>query len=165
MTGLAPSLLCGLHLAGCNLPRGGLEDKGVITAEEMQGLDLTRCELAVLSACESNVGLVRAGQGIMSMQRALAIAGARGSITSLWKVDDQATRVFFTAFYRYLWEEGMSPPEALRRVKLDMIHGRILPGTEGVDRGPDKPRKLGKKPKNYSHPFYWASFVYWGQVE
>lgn len=165
ITGLAPSLLCGLCLAGSNLPREGREDKGVITAEEIQGLDLDGCQLAVLSACESNVGLVREGQGIMSLQRALAIAGARGSVTTLWKVDDQATKLFFKEFYRRLWEDGMSPPAALRSVKLSMLHRRILPENEGTRRGPREPRNLKELPLDYSHPFFWASFVYWGRVD
>ena len=55
-------------------------------------LDLSNCELAVLSACETNVGIRRAGQGIQSLQGALHAAGARTAITSLWKVDDRPTR-------------------------------------------------------------------------
>ncbi len=163
--GLAPSVLCGLRLAGCNRPREGVEDPGVITAEEIQGLDLSDCRLAVLSACESNVGLIREGQGIMSLQRSLGIAGARGTVTTLWKVDDEATKLFFTEFYRLLWKEGMSPAEALQEVKLAMLHGRILPGKEGAERGPREPKKTAEKPADYTDPFYWASFVYWGAVE
>jgi CHAT domain-containing protein len=161
ISGLAPSLLCGLKLAGYNLPRAGLEDEGAITAEEIQGLDLAGCELAVLSACESNVGLVRTGMGIMSMQRALGIAGAGGSITSLWKVDDKATRKFFTAFYRYLWIDKMTPPVALQRVKLDMIHGEILPDEGDRIRTPSG---LLSPLVDYSAPYFWAGFVYWGKV-
>lgn len=146
--GLAPLLLCGLLLAGANQ-----EDQkdGVLTAEELTGLDLSRCELAVLSACESNVGIVRTGQGIMSLQKALWIAGVRRSITSLWKVDDEATRALFEEFYKELWKGNLNPSEALRRAKLRMIRGRIRPN--------------GKKDKDYTHPFYWAAFVLWGDPE
>jgi len=161
--GLAPSLLSGLLLAGCGLKTNGNGTRGIVTAEEMQGLDLSSCKLVVLSACESNVGLVRAGRGIMSMQRALSVAGARGSITSLWKVDDEAPRLFFTNFYRYLWQDDMSPAAALRQVKLDMANGKIVPTKAGANRGPPKPRKLGSRPRDYTHPFYWAAFVFWGR--
>ena len=140
-----------------------------------QGLDLSFCELAVLSACESNVGLVRAGQGIMSLQRALGIAGARGSITSLWKVDDLATQLLFTEFYRLLWEEKMPPAEALhcaklwlRKLTLDEIKQCIadLPGGElrGVLPERTEPESLSAY-HPYASPFFWASFVYWGKVE
>ncbi len=102
--GLAPSLLCGLAFAGAN----GEADKhgrvrGVMTAEEIGAMDLTGVELCVLSACETNVGLRRGGQGIASLQTALHAAGVRTAITSLWKVDDHATLELMTEFYRRLW--------------------------------------------------------------
>jgi CHAT domain-containing protein len=165
----------GLKLAGCNLPRERREDKGVITAEEIHGVDLTNCELAVLSACETNVGLVRTGQGIMSLQRALAIAGAKGSITSLWKVDDQGTMLFFTKFYRLIWEEKMHPAEALRETKLWLKSltlddaKRLLADLPGIRErgvtleGVDPNLSISDHP--YAHPFYWASFVFWGKIE
>jgi hypothetical protein len=53
-------------------------------------------------ACETNVGIRRAGQGIQSLQTALHAAGARTAITSLWKVDDAATRKLMERFYTYL---------------------------------------------------------------
>ena len=52
---------------------------GILTAEELATFDLRNCELAVLSACETNVGIRRAGQGIQSLQTALHAAGARTS--------------------------------------------------------------------------------------
>ncbi len=102
--GLAPSLLCGLAFAGAN----GEADmygrvRGVMTAEELSAMDLTGVELCVLSACETNVGLRRGGQGIASLQTALHAAGVQTAITSLWKVPDEATRELMTEFYRRLW--------------------------------------------------------------
>ncbi len=102
--GLAPSLLCGLAFAGAN----GEADmygrvRGVMTAEEISAMDLSGVELCVLSACETNVGLRRGGQGIASLQSALHAAGVRTAITSLWKVPDEATRELMTEFYRRLW--------------------------------------------------------------
>ncbi len=102
--GLAPSLLCGLAFAGAN----GEADmygrvRGVMTAEEISAMDLTGVELCVLSACETNVGVRRGGQGIASLQTALHAAGVRTAITSLWKVPDEATRELMTEFYRRLW--------------------------------------------------------------
>lgn len=173
ISGLAPSLLCGLKLSGCNLARDGFDDPCVITAEEIQGIDLSNCELAVLSACESNVGLIRAGQGIMSLQRAIGIAGAHGSITSLWKVNDQATRLFFIEFYRLLWEEKMEPPEALRETRLWLrgltlaeVRGLLAGVPVGEIRGVRKRIETtdSKEVYPYDFPRFWASFVYWGRV-
>ncbi len=117
--GFAPETLCGLVLAGANR---GLDSSGkapgILTAEELAALDLSNCELAVLSACETNVGLRRAGQGIQSLQTALQVAGVRTAITSLWKVDDAATRRLMQLFYTHLWVEGLGAADALWRAKM-----------------------------------------------
>jgi CHAT domain-containing protein len=113
VVGFLPETLCGLALAGAN---HGPE--GILTAEELATLDLTNCELAVLSACETNVGIRRAGQGIQSLQTALHAAGARTAITSLWKVDDAATRRLFELFYTKLWSENLGPADALWQAKM-----------------------------------------------
>jgi len=116
--GFAPETLCGLALAGAD---HGMNEQGnvpgIMTAEELATLDLSGCELAVLSACETNVGIRRAGQGIQSLQTALHTAGSRTAITSLWKVDDAATRKLFEFFYTYLWGEKMGKADALWKAK------------------------------------------------
>jgi len=118
VSGLAPMTLCGLALAGANRGRDSLgRVPGILTAEELCSLDLSRCELAVLSACETNVGIRRAGQGIQSLQTALYAAGARTSITSLWSVDDAATRRLMEVFYTNLWIAKMPKAEALWQAK------------------------------------------------
>jgi len=118
VSGLAPMTLCGLALAGANKGRDSLgRVPGILTAEELCSLDLSQCELAVLSACETNVGIRRAGQGIQSLQSALYAAGARTSITSLWKVDDAATRRLMEVFYTNLWIEKMPKADALWQAK------------------------------------------------
>ena len=114
----APLGLCGLAFAGAN---GGHDRvgraSGILTAEELAGMDLSACELAVLSACESNVGLRSAGLGIQSLQSALHTAGVRTAVTSLWKVNDQATRVLMEHFYTNLWVDGMTKADALWEAK------------------------------------------------
>ncbi|MBL8863220.1 MAG: tetratricopeptide repeat protein [Planctomycetes bacterium] len=120
-TGYAPELLCGLALSGANHGRDALgRVPGILTAEELAGFDLTTCELAVLSACETNVGLRRAGQGLQSLQGALHAAGVRRAITSLWKVDDDATRALFVRFYEGLWQRGLPTAEALWQAKQSL---------------------------------------------
>lgn len=111
-----PESLCGLAFAGANRSgEGGVEAR--LTAEEVGALDLARCELAVLSACETNVGIRRAGEGIQSLQSALHAAGVHASITSLWTVDDVATRRLFEVFYTRLWRDGASRADALWSAK------------------------------------------------
>ncbi|MEZ5976982.1 MAG: CHAT domain-containing tetratricopeptide repeat protein [Planctomycetota bacterium] len=113
IAGFLPETLCGLALAGANHGVAGR-----LTAEELATLDLTDCELAVLSACETNVGIRRAGQGIQSLQTALHAAGARTAICSLWKVDDAATRRLFEVFYTKLWKDGLGKADALWQAKM-----------------------------------------------
>jgi CHAT domain-containing protein len=119
LTGFAPETLCGLALASANRGKDSLgRVPGILTAEELASFDLRNCELAVLSACETNVGIRRAGQGIQSLQTALHAAGARTAITSLWKVDDAATRLLFELFYTKLWKEHLGKADALWQAKM-----------------------------------------------
>ena len=121
LLGFAPETLCGLALAGAN---EGLNSTGkvpgMITAEELSALDLGNCELAVLSACETNVATPRAGQGIQSLQTALHAAGVRTAITTLWRVDDDAARRLMELFYTKLWRDEMPKSKALWQAKMEM---------------------------------------------
>jgi len=118
VVGLAPMALCGIALAGANRGADQLgRVAGVLTAEEIQALDLKNCDLTVLSACETNVGIKRSGLGILSLQSALHAAGARTAITSLWKVDDDRTRELMVDFYRRLWIEHQPKASALWQAK------------------------------------------------
>lgn len=102
--GLSPLVLCGLALTGANLaPDANGDFPGIVTGEELAALDLSRCELAVLSACDTHEGEKHVGQGVASLQRALFTAGVQTTITSLWKVPDEAARELMTDFYRRLW--------------------------------------------------------------
>lgn len=121
VAGFLPEALCGLAFAGAN--QGANEQghvPGILTAEELSALDLSNCELAVLSACETNVGLRRAGQGIQSLQTALHGAGVRTAITSLWKVPDAATRRLMELFYENLWQDNLGKADALWQAKMTL---------------------------------------------
>ncbi len=127
--GTAPMLLCGLAFSGANLPKDALDRvPGLVTAEEISSWDLRRCELAVLSACNTNVGVRRAGQGVASLQKALHMAGARSVVTSLWKVPDEATRELMQDFYRRLWVQEKPKWQALWEAKLRLRAARDSEG-------------------------------------
>ena len=115
---LAPMTLCGLALADANTASSpAAHAASRLTAEELAGLDLTACELAVLSACETHAGTSGAGRGIQSLQTALHAAGVRAAVTSLWRVDDAATATLMRDFYEGLWLQDLPLGEALWRAK------------------------------------------------
>jgi CHAT domain-containing protein len=133
-----PMLRSGLALAGANTwlkagnPPEEAED-GLLTAEDVTGLDLQATELVVLSACETGLGQVHVGEGVFGLRRAFVLAGARTLVMSLWKVPDEPTRELMEDFYARLLA-GQARAEALRQAQLAL------------------------KAK-YPEPFYWGAFI------
>jgi len=133
---LAPLLHSGVALAGAaRKPEdaglaedGTLPDRedGILTAEEVQSLDLRGTELVVLSACETGLGQGHYGQGVLGLQRAFQAAGASAVVASLWKVDDAATTVLMEQFYTNLWSRKMPKLEALRQAQLTVLNNPSL---------------------------------------
>jgi CHAT domain-containing protein/Flp pilus assembly protein TadD len=130
-----PLLRAGIALSGANARRSGPIDDGILTALETSQLDLHGTELVVLSACDSAVGEVHNGEGVYGLRRALVLAGAETQVTSLWKVSDEATLYLMIGYYRRL-VAGEGRSSALQHTQLEML----------------------KRPE-FSHPYYWASFV------
>jgi superkiller protein 3 len=119
-----PLLRSGLALAGANAWLQGLRppsdaEDGLLTAEDVTGLDLPATELVVLSACETGLGQVKVGEGILGLRRAFVLAGARTLVMSLWKVPDDATRELMEDFYQRL-KAGEGRAEALRHAQLTL---------------------------------------------
>jgi CHAT domain-containing protein len=152
-----PGLLSGLVFAGVNrLDRR--PEETILTALEAAQLDLHKTELLVLSACETGLGRVADGEGVLGLQRAFQLAGAKTCVTSLWKVDDTATQLLMKEFYTNLWQKKMTKIEALRGAQLAMIH-RYDPYTKELSsRALDIPAGDVTDVRSGS-PFYWAAFV------
>jgi CHAT domain-containing protein/Tfp pilus assembly protein PilF len=132
-----PLLQSGLILAGAALEerQSGPDQDGILTALEVTGLDLRGTQLVVLSACETGVGELAAGEGVYGLRRALVLAGSHSQVISLWKVDDTATQELMVAYYDRLLS-GMPRDAALRETQLAFLNS-----TE------------------YRHPYYWAAFI------
>ena len=88
---------------------------GVLTAEEVAGLDLSGCRLAVLSACRTGLGNVAGGQGVLGLQRAFHRAGVATVVASLSDVDDVTTTLLMDQFYANLWEKKLPILGGLRQ--------------------------------------------------
>ena len=125
--GFYPSLLSGFVFAGAGTsPRnaftGAIDfSMGLVTAEETSALELSGCHLAVLSACETGLGRVAGGEGVLGLQRAFHQAGVRMVVSSLWRIEDEATRRFMVKFYTGLWKENLPPIAALRQAQLSVL--------------------------------------------
>jgi CHAT domain-containing protein len=126
----------GLLLAGCETPSPEGED-GVLTAEEAMNLSLENTDLVVLSACETGLGEIQNGEGVFGLQRAFQQAGAKTVLMSLWKVDDTATQIMMTEFYK------------------ELLSGK-------TKRAAFKAAQLSLKAK-YPEPYYWGAFVMVGE--
>jgi hypothetical protein len=119
-----PLVLSGLVLAGANLPAPTdlkellQHDGGILTAEAIAGLSLDKLELAVLSACETGLGDVAGGEGVLGLTRAFHLGGTHNVIASLWQVNDEATAALMGLFYHNLWHKQLKPLEALRQAQL-----------------------------------------------
>ena len=89
---------------------------GYLTAKEVAQLQLEGTQLVVLSACDTASGAHQSGEGLFGLQRALSVAGARTTLLSLWKVDDEATAFFMQRYYTLL-KQGKGRMEALLAVQ------------------------------------------------
>jgi CHAT domain-containing protein len=104
----------------------GQED-GILRAAEIATLDLTGCELVVLSACETGLGYSNSSEGVYGLQRSFKLAGAKYVLMSLWDVDDRATTLLMTEFYKNL-TEGKNLEESLEESKKTVK--RLYPSPE-----------------------------------
>ncbi len=131
----------GLLFTGANNTLRGRENKegvddGILTAKEIAQMDLRGTDLLVLSACQTGLGEV-SGEGVFGLQRGFKKAGVNTILMSLWEVDDEATSLLMTSFYKAL-AKGLSKADALKAAQKAVKN---------------------YKAKDFSSPYYWAAFI------
>ena len=131
----------GLVASRPNLSRPPQRDDndGVLYAHELMNWDLSSADLVVLSACQTALGDPSRVGSVRGLPTALAIAGARRSLLTLWEVADEGTANFMARFYQVLAEDGLDYASALRKVRVEAMHGKI---------------------KAADDPSVWAAFVF-----
>ncbi len=112
-------------------------DDGSLFSGEIYNLNMN-VSLVTLSACETGLGKVEKGEGVMGLSRALMYAGAQNLIVSLWQVSDSSTADLMISFYGDLVYKSGQPnfSSALRKAKISLINS-----------------------EKYSDPYYWAPFI------
>lgn len=128
-------------LRGGSVKKEGVDD-GILTAKEIARLDLRGADLLVLSACQTGLGEV-SGEGVFGLQRGFKKAGVNTILMSLWEVDDEATCLLMTSFYKEL-AKGRTNSEALKAAQKAV---------------------RDDKDKDFSSPYYWASFILLDGIE
>ena len=110
---------------------------GILTAQEISTLDLHHVKIVALSACQTGQGVIT-GDGVFGLQRGFKKAGVQSILMSLWNVDDEATCMLMTEFYRNWIGDGKRKHDALEAAKRTV---------------------RSHKEKGWDAPKYWAAFI------
>ena len=111
-------------------------EDGNLYSGEIYNLHLN-ANLVTLSACQTGLGKISKGEGVIGLSRALVYAGAKNIIVSFWSVTDESTSELMTRFYQtFLQGKNTSFAEGLKEAKLDLI-----------------------AKEKYAAPYYWAPFI------
>ena len=131
-----PLLHSGLVFAGANTSR----DASILTAQQIASLDLKGVDWAVLSACNTGNGELKDGEGVLGLERAFRVAGARSVVMALWPVDDQVTREFMNDLYAARFGQHATTADAVWTAARALLKTRQAAGKS-------------------TQPWYWAGFV------
>jgi CHAT domain-containing protein len=146
---------------------------GRLTAEQIRRTWKLDADLVTLSACQTGLGRYGGGEGYVGFSQALLLAGARSLVLSLWKVNDEATRLLMVRFYQNLLgkrENGKGPlskAEALREAKM-WLRNLTPADIAALERGTTRPRTVAPTPstvRSFRHPHYWSAFILIGDPE
>ena len=118
-----------------------LKEDGFLTKYEISQLNI-KCDLTILSCCETAIGNIYDGEGVVNLSNSFFIAGSNAVIATLWPIFDESTSIFMYNYYKY-FKMKKDYSKSLVRIKKDFIKGTY-----------------GEK---YKHPSFWGAFVYYGK--
>jgi CHAT domain-containing protein len=144
------------QIAGANTPPETGKDDGILTTLDVSSLELSKVNTVVLSACETGLGEVAGGEGLLGLQRSFQVAGAKMVVASLRKVPDAATSKLMQRFYENLWDKKMGKLAALREAQIWMLRDD---GNRGLNLVSPEKLPTDKAANAGMPPFYWAAFV------
>ncbi|MEZ5039851.1 MAG: tetratricopeptide repeat protein [Saprospiraceae bacterium] len=122
-------------------PDTALQDQGLLFTRDLYDMRL-QAAMVVLSACETGLGKYQRGEGIISLARGFAYAGAKSTLTTLWSIDDETTGQLMYQFYTHI-KRHLPKDEALHLAKIEFLEAQS---------------------NIKAHPFYWAPFVLIGDT-
>ncbi|MBU8893796.1 MAG: CHAT domain-containing protein [Bacteroidales bacterium] len=125
------------ELSGLLLAQDSTDNEdNILFLDEILSIEIDP-ELVVLSACETGLGKIYKGEGMIGLSRSLIYSGAKNISVSLWKVSDESTQKLMTEFYKnILIDNSGKYGNSLRKAKLNLINS-----------------------ERFSHPFYWSPFI------
>ncbi len=115
------------------------KEDGYLSVNEIVQLDI-EADFVNLSACETGLGKIYGGEGVVGLSQAFLIAGANSLSVSLWQVADQATKEFMVGLYKLVTFQDFTFNQGMSGMKRKFIASR-----------------------RYSHPYYWAPFIFYGE--
>lgn len=118
------------------------KEDGYLRVSEIEKLHI-QADFVALSACQTGLGRIFKGEGVLGLTQAFLIAGANGITSSLWSVSDEGTAKFMSEVYERVYNKGETYAQAIVHTKRNFISG-----TYGA---------------RFAHPSIWAPFVYYGK--
>lgn len=152
-------MLVGIALAGANAGGSGLGDSGVLTAFEAADLHLDGVELVVLSACDTAVGSMRSGDGVLSLVRGFRQAGAANVVASLWSVEDDSTQMLLSGMYSHVFRDFKGNPTAALAQSARDLRATTRPVLLATSETLSAHKTVLVPRHIFDAPKFWAGFV------
>ena len=120
-------------------PEESGEDDRFLRTFEIYGIPL-KAKMVVLSSCNTGVGKLFSGEGILSLARGFIYSGSESVVMSMWEIEDRTGTEVVKAYYDYL-KRGYPKSIALKKARNKFL------------KTADQLR---------AHPYFWSALVIYG---